>query len=625
MSVRNNTTRQSSQSISNKPTNDWLFYVIVAVLVAVPFGLGKYFELNTPEPYDGGAYLYSAKHILDGAQLGVDERPSAQVGTLLVNMLSVKFLGYKDTSPKIVQGIFQASALILMFVALQALWGRWAAAISTWLTAFYLSAPTIAKYGNVKEQYMIACMVMGMSCYLLGQARDKRVWTLLAGFFVVLGPLFKQTGVSALGAMGLFVLIQPLLKGRTWQQTGRDILWLLAGAALSLVPIFIWLASLHAPISYYPYGSIIRFIIPMGGERAGGYVADARKLVDWADVAGRVGRYYATLILPITLAVVAGLLGLVHLIKQRKTPSTDDVQGTSRFVILLGIWWILDMAGAWISPRSYEQYFLPLNASALMLGGYGLGWYTQGLRRSPAKIRWIVPGLVVVVIAIFMAGPIVAGTKTSPHSGTSYGQRSRGYVQKWHEIKQRRLTGQGGAWEVLSDKIRESSTPEDYIYVWGWMPGIYVRAQRMSSARKAFESNMHTISPEELSERVSDLLADFEQHPPKYIVDTRKSHFPWKQPPLEFWPIQQYRDREGKTRRRFLPKDESIVRQFEAQWEQLLRTQVSEVEAQRFVSMKPIRDYVRQHYRNPQMFGAHVLMEWDPTTLDQAPIPQTEQ
>ena len=605
----------------------WLFYVIAAVLVAIPFGLGKYFELNSPGVYDAGAYVYSAKRILDGAQIGVDEKPSAQVGTLMVNMMGVKFFGYHDNSPKIMQGIFQAAALILMFLALHALWGRWAAVISTWLTAFYLSAPTIAKFGNVKEQFMIAFMVMGMSCYLLGQVRDKKIWTLLAGFFVVLGPLFKQTGVSAFGAMGLFVLIQPLLKGRTWKETGRDILWLLAGAALSLVPICLWLASLDAPLRYYPYSSIIRFIIPMGSEGAGGYVADAHKLVQTGDLAARVGRYYATLILPITLAVVAGVLGLIHLIQQRKTLPMGSVQATSRFVVLLGIWWILDMSLAWISPRSYEQYFLPLNASALMLGAYGLGWYTQGLRQSPVKIRWIVPGLVAVMIAVFMATPIVAGTKTSPHSGTSYGERRRGYVQKWHDIQNRRkiihLASQmpdpknrhagKQAWEIIGDMIREQSDPNDRIYVWGWMPGIYVRAQRMSAARKAFESNMHTVPPEELSRRVSDLLEDFEKHPPKYIVDTRKNHFPWIRPSLELWP---------RTQNGFIPEkanaqimdqfDQSYLRylqQYMAQMEQAGRGAADPKELERYKAMRPLRDYLVQNYRVVQDFGSHVLFE----------------
>jgi len=37
--------------------------VIIAILAAIPFAMGKYFEFNTPGPFDSGAYVYSAQKI----------------------------------------------------------------------------------------------------------------------------------------------------------------------------------------------------------------------------------------------------------------------------------------------------------------------------------------------------------------------------------------------------------------------------------------------------------------------------------------------------------------------------------------------------------------------------------
>jgi len=67
-----------------------LFCSMAALCIAIPFGLGKYIEFNSPGAYDSGAYVYSAKHVLDGARVGIDEKVSARMGTLLVNMLGVK-------------------------------------------------------------------------------------------------------------------------------------------------------------------------------------------------------------------------------------------------------------------------------------------------------------------------------------------------------------------------------------------------------------------------------------------------------------------------------------------------------------------------------------------------------
>ena len=63
--------------------------ILVLILAGIPFGLGKYIELNSPGPFDSGAYVYSARHLLEGARMGVDEFPSARPGTLMMNIIGV--------------------------------------------------------------------------------------------------------------------------------------------------------------------------------------------------------------------------------------------------------------------------------------------------------------------------------------------------------------------------------------------------------------------------------------------------------------------------------------------------------------------------------------------------------
>ena len=110
----------SAKLLSSKP---FVVLIIIAILAAIPFCMGKYFEFNSPSAYDSGAYVYSAKRILDGAKIGIDEKPSAQMGTLLINMLGVKLFGFNDIGPKLIQAILQAAALVLMFIAMRKLFG----------------------------------------------------------------------------------------------------------------------------------------------------------------------------------------------------------------------------------------------------------------------------------------------------------------------------------------------------------------------------------------------------------------------------------------------------------------------------------------------------------------------
>jgi len=62
-----------------------------------------------------------------------------------------------------------------MFIAMRKLFSTLSAAVGVIIASVYLSAPLIAKFGNVKEQYMIAFMVMGISCLVLYQLGGEYV------------------------------------------------------------------------------------------------------------------------------------------------------------------------------------------------------------------------------------------------------------------------------------------------------------------------------------------------------------------------------------------------------------------------------------------------------------------
>ena len=148
-------------------------------------------------------------------------------------------------------------------------------------------------------------------------------------------------------------------------------------------------------------------------------------------------------------------------------------------------------------------------------------------------------GLVGLLAMIMLSWNIFFGLTRYPYSGrTALDQRTgqpiriKGYVQRWQEI----AANDQYAWKQVGDYICQNSQPTDTMYVWGWIPGIYVQAQRMSPTPKAFEGMMHILPPQQLADRVHEIVTAFEKNPPKFIVDTRKVHFPWTRPPLELWP-----------------------------------------------------------------------------------------
>ena len=330
----------------------------------------------------------------------------------------------------------------------------------------------------------------------------------------------------------------------------------------------------------------------------------------FADQWPKVLRYYLALCLPVSLALGAIIAGIGKTINSlfHRTQSSSDKAGYDRFLLLLAVWWLLDMAFVWISPASYEQYYLPLTVSGAMTGGYLIAVYRDKLTKAVFKTKWVITGIAGFVLMVVMSWHIFFGLPRSPYSGMTYPQKRNGYIQRWEDISQRRSFGAKMYWEEAGEYIRSRTTPSDKIYVWGWVPGIYLSAQRFSSSPVAFESEMHTRSPQQLEEVVDGLLSAFGREMPKYIVDSRKQHLPLDRFKFELRPIvpQGFM---GFQKVQPLPNDPQVVAEFEKQWGQITRERFGDDEARRFEVMGKFRKFIREHYEIEQVFGDEIVFK----------------
>ena len=688
----------------SKPFNRVSTGLIIAVISTVilggiPFGLGKYIEFHSPGPFDSGAFVYSAQHLLQGAKLGVDELSSARPGTLLANIIGVRLFGYNDTGPKIVQMALQLSALTFMFYTLRKVFGSASAVVGTTIAAIYLSAPLIAKFGNVKEQFMIPFMIAAACCFLLYGVSQKRCWLIASGFFAVQPYYFKPTGLSIVIALVLYLTLGNVFC-RKWKTLilefglflsgyiigllvpGSLFLWQDAPAAmLNTLPIvlleagfilglivagviavivfikksdllkklrqvskWIWISALcliiiafifaiymikKEPgsdksdiISYVRDIPFIRIPRQMVGAQLsnlltstglrGGYVSNSWKTADLSALSFRIFRYYMALSVPILLAIGSIITAAcVWMPKLFKKILPTDIQ--SKYVWTLALWWVLDMTFVWGSPRSYEQYYLPLCASGAMLSGFIVWKWGEKLLVSVNKIPWLALGAVAAITLGYLTVPIFIGQRYSPDTGSDYvknphyGQRQRGFVPALRELPSRKK----GAWVAAGDYIRTHSSEDDTIYVWGWYPGIYVQAQRLAPVPNAFEGDMHVKLPQRLKSEINYLVKKMKERPPKFIVDSRKQHFPNDRPPLELWPIVP-QNMFGNERPRFLNNRPQEIAAFDAALTKYLETEIEPDEAKRYEAMKPFRNFVMTYYKPiiREEFGPHRLYEW---------------
>ena len=713
--------------------------ITVIALALIPFAMGKYIEFNTPGPFDSGAYVYSARHIFEGAKFGIDEKPSAHPGTLLVNFIGVAIFGYSETGPVIIQMLLQITAILLMFFAMRKLFGSLAASVGVIIASLFLSAPLIAKFGNVKEQYMIAFMVIAASCFVMRMVGGRAFWAILTGAAAINIYYFKPTGASVIVAIALCLVAKGIFRTRPWRTIRNDAILIIAGALIGIAPLisfYIWQDSiawfrntlpcslLAMSVKLLIFFSVIYFVIRLcknfqiksmfhellhvrrriwipgvsliavvfiscmvyfhsfivsgveidskdvkahqqiieeqgymawykglekdnlktGGELAyylksvpfvkyplkfvryplgilergydtvsdvvsralddSGYTGASRQQLGFKEQSKKVFRFYLLLILPISIAlasvIAAAARGVLRTAGKLKAAAAPD-----QIVILFIVWWLLDMTFLWISPRSYEQYYLPLTASAAMLSGYICFLYARSLAASANKTPWRVAGAVAVVAMSIMTVHIFAGVSKSPHLGTPYIRKgipykTFGFKQSLDRVADRKES-EIGPWEKAAAYIKDRTEADDPIYVWGWYPGIYVQAQRFSSAKKAYESEMNVKKPSTLKKEIARLLRAFRENPPKFIVDSRKKHFPWHYPPLELWPS---------TTQGFLPNEQAIIDRYDNDYSELLAEKIGPEQAERYKALSPLRKFVMDNYQIVrENFGQHAVFQ----------------
>ena len=573
--------------------------IVAAVLAAIPFCYGKYFEFGTKGPFDGSLNVYSAQCIVNGQKIGVDIIQTPRPATLMVNIIGVALFGFSELGPKLIQMLMQLAALVLMFYTLRKVYGPLSAAVALVLAAFYLSCPPYAKFGNVKDQFMIACAITAVCGIMLHHLGGARWWLLVSGAAAVNAFFFKQTGASVIIAVGVYVLAQPILRNRKLRQFGSDILLLLAGGIIGLLPLIIfytWQGRLVGFLRGVP--GLNYLVVALQGQPVS--VATKINLGDQYTEAGKlvsifrtqydfVVSYYRSFVVPIGLSLLAICWRLRRLLPCKIQTDTQLEETTDshekeadNFVLLLGLWWLLDMAFVWVSPRSYVEYFLPLGGSGAMLAAYSV----YRFREKPFGLILLLGGWLVIDLLLVWVIPIESFPYFAWRAAKAVGQywgkfgmqciplaaaiviyllmrkKSLGpakaiimglicfcmffswntaniklFNQRIRRLSQDRKENRIAEWEQVAGYIRNNSAPDDGLYVWGWIPGIYVQAQRFSPTLKVSYSDMHSDRPRRVRSQILKLLEKLQANPPLYIVDTQKFHYPYyDHPNFDLWP-----------------------------------------------------------------------------------------
>jgi 4-amino-4-deoxy-L-arabinose transferase-like glycosyltransferase len=337
----------------------------------------------------------------------------------------------------------------------------------------------------------------------------------LAGACFGLACMTKQPALLDFGAALLFLLVLAVFRPVDFPVQSRGQLVKL-GVLLGL-----GFAATAGPIvaAYYFVGAWDDFVLALWTYNRHYYIPAMprdRFLVG----------LWRSITTPILLPLGAGLAGLAGLAVAffRAWMRDENDGGPRRWLLLyVAFWAVTSWVGACLSARAYGHYFIQLLPAWSLLAGEGFDvLLARFFEQSPTVAKpqinpRLLAALFVAIIVMTTAFPVVDYLTTGSQALAGY----------------RRVSGPEE--DRLVQYLRENTSPDDRILVWGFAPHLYVYTDRKPASHYIHLSFVVGLVPGANTEGMEDtrqwalrgsmnvLLDELRRHRPLYIIDTSPS------------------------------------------------------------------------------------------------------
>lgn len=467
-------------------------YSVVWAMVVVSMLLLVLASLPGVPTRDSSAYIYIAEGMLNGEAPYVDRWDHKPPLIYLLDLIGLVISGGHLWGIWLLEGLFLVSAVWLAFTVLKTSFGRTAAFFS--ISMFLVYFNKFIDGGNYTEEYVILLQFLALHIFLrIDKQYPPKPWqplaigTLAAGAF-----LLKPNLVGVWLAIGLY-----------WVFSGRKalhrIFWSIAGAASVFLILFVLLTNVDAWSAFLD--SVLSYNFAYSGS------ASLKDKIN-------AGLSIAQKIEGFSLVLTGWFIGLGYLLL-RKT-RRDQFEVLLRLAIIL-----LPVEVVLISTtgRKYGHYYLAvLPVITIFLSFFGravidvLGTFTDGKRVSKKDEFFVQTTATACLLAIVVSTSI------------SYREMYSDTLSRIRKISSTGVIMRGDSSQV-AEYVRDHTTPNDHILVWGAQAEIYLLSKRQSPTRFFYQYPL--VTPNYANDSIfSEFLSDVKNHKPQIIIDTRNMHLP---------------------------------------------------------------------------------------------------
>ena len=463
--------------------------VLLTLVVAAPIvALSQFAAHNRADYADPYLFAYIGRQLLTGAELYVDIWDNKPPGIFWTNALGA-WLG-SGSYYGVVALTLLAVCLTLGALALtcRRLFRRGTAAVATMLASVYLFHPFYQGGTNRPGTYVALFELLAIAVYVKALTGSRRRFY-VCGVFAGLAFVFKQTGLAMLAAAVLHqIYLVPTGKQSTRSAAavvGRILSGWAAAVGLAVIALGLtgdlgeaWYALFGFPAGYFDT-SWLQTIVP--------------DLFGWQE-------HVDALALPMILGLAALLQPAVTRFFFGKRPAdrTTDKRTVPGMMFLLGAYFFCAVYLALFVPHRHMQYFLPVMPPLLLLAARSIDLLLNMLTTPTGRQR-----IILVIVGLLWCGYI---------SVNPLRHHAEKALMAWHN-----LANSDAPMAELVGLIRTRTEKDDPIYVFGYHPLVYLRANRPCASRYT-----STLNAEQLKAGgqfiIDQIITDLKRTRPKVIV-----------------------------------------------------------------------------------------------------------
>ncbi|MBP7748081.1 MAG: glycosyltransferase family 39 protein [Phycisphaerae bacterium] len=488
-----------------------LLIVVMVVIIAPLIALSQVIAYWRVDVVDDQMFGYYGWRIAHGATVYQDVWDNKPPAIYWVNALG--FLVGLDSYYGVIA--LCVAALVIahtaFFVVCATNFHRGAAALATIFLSFFLTHAYYTGGTNRTETFLVACELSAVAFYMRGWARD-RWWTwYVAGLLCGLAFLFKQVGLAAWGCMGLHLIVLMALRQLPVAVGLKRGVLLVAGAGTTVGVAAAVLAAqgVLSEACFATFG-FNRLYFASGDSRF------PYNIVTWSLLSEHTK---PILLLPLLMGLAAVIHAFLWWLRPQHRP--PEIEAPLRAIgpacplpmFLFTTWFFVAFYGALVSPAGFRHYLVPTIPPLLLMNAYLINVLraeSHLLHRFQQR-AWV---LVAFVIMGYFAQDAVK---------LQFEEVSKVWVPRidpW-------LTGEGryeaAHWEVVGDAVKRFTRPGDEIYCWGYMPGVYLEARRISACRFTTTEKVGQVGALFI---LHEIEATLRAHPPA-VLTIKAEEYEW--------------------------------------------------------------------------------------------------